>query len=86
MKLIVSMKPMVFAKNHSLNVVAEEEIEKLLKTLNVHKSTGCDRISARFLKDGASVIACPVTYIINLSMSKSEVLNDFKLARVPLVK
>ena len=53
------MKPMVFAKNHSLNVVAEEEIEKLLKTLNVHKSTGCDRISARFLKDEAQCYCMP---------------------------
>jgi hypothetical protein len=37
-------------ESFTLNVVAEEEIEKLLKSLNVHKSTGCDSISARFLK------------------------------------
>ena len=52
-------------ESFTLNVVAEEEIEKLLKSLNVHKSTGCDSIFARFLKDGSIVIACPVTYIFN---------------------
>ena len=37
-------------ESFTLNVVSEEEIEKLLKSLNVHKSTGCNSISARFLR------------------------------------
>ena len=57
----------------SLNMVPEVEMAKLIWSLNVHKSTGCDKISAIFLTNGASVITSPVTYSIYLLMRKSEV-------------
>ena len=70
-----------------LAVVSEEVVETLLKGLNVSKSTGCDNISAKFLKDAASVIATPLTYIINLSLQTGMVPTEFKTARVvPLFK
>ena len=68
-------------------VVTETEVLKLLSSLNVTKSTGCDNISARFLKDAAKEIVCPLTYVINLSLRSSDVPADFKTARVvPLYK
>jgi hypothetical protein len=74
-------------KDFRFSIITETDIEKLLKSLNVTKSTGCDNISAKFLKDGASIITDPVTYIINLSLSTSTVPVDFKTARVvPLYK
>lgn len=71
----------------TFTIVSEEEVLKLITSLNVSKSTGCDNISAKFVKFGADVICTPLTYIINLSLRKSTVPDDFKLARVvPLFK
>ena len=53
----------------SCSLAVEEGISKLLDSLNVHKSIWCDQILGRFLKDGASIIACPLTNIINLSLN-----------------
>ena len=51
------------------------------------KATGLDGISARFLKDGTSVIAPTVTFLVNLSLSTGIVPCDWKMARVvPLYK
>ena len=69
------------------SVVSEDDVRKLLCQLNVSKSTGHDKIPARFLKDGANVIASPLAYIVNLSLSSGVVPADFKTARViPLYK
>ena len=63
--------------------VGEEEIENLLNGLTASKATGLDSLPARFLKDGAEVIACPLAHIINLSLHSSQMKN----ARVvPLYK
>ena len=69
------------------DIVSEKEVEKLLLSLNVSKSTGCDKIPARFVKDATDVICSPLTYMINLSLRKCTVPSDFKMARVvPLFK
>ena len=46
------------------------------------KTIGLDGISARFLKDGASVIAPTVTFLVNLSLITGIVPCDWKMARV----
>jgi hypothetical protein len=43
---------------------------KELKNLNSSKSTGLDEIPARFLKDAASFLKIPITFIINMSISE----------------
>ena len=74
----------VNANSFNFTVVTEDEVLKLLQTLNTAKSTGCDNISPRFLREGASV--SPLTYVINLSLKTSQV-HDFKTARVvPLLQ
>ena len=51
------------------------------------KATGLDGISARFLKEGASVIAPTVKFLVNLSLCTGIVPCDWKMARVvPLYK
>ena len=62
--------------------VGEEEIENLLNGLTASKATGLDSLRARFLKDGAEVIACPLAHIINLSLHSSQIPEDMKNARV----
>ena len=74
-------------ENFNFSIVTEEEILKLLKGLNVSKATGCDKVSAKFLKDGTYEIVEPLTYIINLSLRTQTVPDDLKEARVvPLFK
>ena len=53
-----------------------------LKDLKVKTSTALDGISARFLKDGASVIAPTVTFLVNLSLSSGIVPCDWEMACV----
>ena len=71
----------------SLKNVAIDKVQKLLSSLNITKSIGCDGISAHFLKDAADVISAPLTHIVNLSLQTGQVPSDFKTARVvPLYK
>ena len=55
---------------------------KILSSINVLKSTGCDNIPAKFVKDSRSVLVCPLTYVIKLFLKQSVVPSDFKMARV----
>ena len=50
--------------------------------LKVKKATGLDGISARFLKDSATVIASTVKFLVNLSLRTGNVPDDWKKARV----
>ena len=55
--------------------------------LNSFKSTGLDDIPARFVKDAATSLTKPITYIINLSITSGIVPDQLKSARVkPLFK
>ena len=71
----------------ALSPVTRHDILKQLLNLEVSKSTGLDGISARFLKDGATVLADPIAHIVNLSITSETVPSSFKDARVkPLYK
>ena len=71
----------------SLSPVTRYKIMQLLSSLKVDKSSGLDGIPARFLRDGASVLADPVAHIVNLSITSVVVPSSFKDARVsPLFK
>lgn len=70
-----------------LKHVSEEFVFKELSQLNSYKSTGLDEIPARFLKDGASLLKIPVTFLLNMSISENSVPDALKIARVkPLYK
>lgn len=71
----------------ALHTVSEDFVYKELCKLKSSKSTGLDSIPARFLKDGASFLKLPVTYIINVSITGGVVPGELKSARVkPLFK
>ena len=60
---------------------------KDFKELNVVKVSGIDQISARFLKDGAPVIAIHLTSIINLLIKLDTFPSQCKIAKIkPLFK
>ena len=67
--------------------MSENQILKYLNNLSVNKSTGLDGIPCKFVRDSATIITCPLTHIINLSLIQGVVPDDLKSARVvPLFK
>ena len=56
-----------------------------MKDLKISKATGIDSIPARFLKDGAEVIAKPLAQIINLSIATRKFPKDCKTEKVKLL-
>ena len=74
-------------KNFSFAPVAPATILKLLKQLNPAKSAGLDNLTGKFLKEGAPVLASPITDLVNLSISLSLFPDDCKIAKLkPLYK
>jgi hypothetical protein len=56
--------------------VSKTFVERELKKLKRNKSTGIDNLPPGMLKDVASVIAGPISYIINLSLRSGQVPTD----------
>ena len=50
--------------------------------MSANKATGLDDLSARFIKDGARVIAPMITHIVNMSIRQGIIPDDLKRARV----
>ncbi len=70
-----------------LKEVKEELILKKLLKLDPTKSTGMDKLPAKFILDSAHIISTPFTFIVNLSIATAQIPQDFKTARViPLHK
>ena len=66
---------------------SEDKVLKLLKDTNPEKAAGIDNLSGNFLKDGAVVLALPISNLYNLSMKRSEFPLDSKIAKLkPLYK
>ena len=71
----------------SLKLVTTDKVLKLLTELNSQKATGLDGLPAKFLKDGASTIAKPLTHIINMSITSGQFPKELKCAKiVPIYK
>ena len=69
------------------HTIESNSVLKLLKNGEVNKAAGIDNISGQFLKDGANILATPVTQICNLSIKLSHFPHDCKLAKLkPLYK
>ena len=80
---------MLYLSHNKLNfqTVQSNTISNLLKACNINKAAGIDDVSGRFLKDGADVLAIPITQICNLSIKLSHFPEDCKPAKLkPLYK
>ena len=67
--------------------VSEEDVKKILLSLDTSKAAGIDQIPAKFLRDGAEVLALPFGNIINLSMKLSIFPEECKIAKLkPIFK
>ena len=70
-----------------LKATTEENVLKLLNSINPCKAAGLDKISGKFLKEGASMLVVPITQICNLSISSSVFPDKCKHAKLkPLFK
>ena len=64
-----------------------DQVSSILNSIIASKATGLDELPARFIKDGSSVIAKPLTHIVNVSITTGTIPDDLKVARVvPLYK
>ena len=66
----------------NFQTVQSNTIFNLLQSCNVNKTAGIDDVSDRFLKDGAGVLAIPITQICNLSIKLSHFPKDCKVAKL----
>ena len=67
--------------------VSEEHVKKILLSLDASKATGMDQIPAKFLRDGAEVLALPLRNIINLLIKLSTFPEEYKIAKLkPIFK
>ena len=57
-------------------------INKMLTKTNSNKAHGMDKLSGIFLKDGAELLASPLTQIINLSIVSSLFPEPCKIAKL----
>ena len=66
--------------------VTVDQVSSILNSISASKATGLDEHPARFIKDGSSVIAKPLTHIVNF-ISTGNIPDGLKVARVvPLYK
>ena len=67
--------------------VSEEDVKKILLSLDTSKAAGMDQIPAKFLRDGDEVLALPMENIINLSIKLSTFPGKCKIAKLkPIFK
>ena len=74
-------------KSFAFEPTTHAVVLKLLEDLNPSKSAGLDNIAGKFLKEGASILASPLTDLCNLSTSLSSFPDECKVAKLkPLYK
>ena len=62
--------------------VSEETILKLLKSMDEEKAAAVDNLSGKFLKNGTSILAKPISQICNLFIKYSQFPIDYKIANL----
>ena len=68
--------------NFQLSETSPEKILSILKGLNPSKAAGIDNLSGKFLKDGAHVLARPISQLCNLSIKLNSFPRSCKIAKV----
>ena len=67
--------------------MTEDPVLQLLKDMTVDKAAGIDNLSGKFLKDGANILAKPISELCNLSIKYSLFPTDCQIAKLkPLFK
>ncbi|XP_072046946.1 uncharacterized protein [Amphiura filiformis] len=66
----------------NFNIITEESISKILRSLPTEKATGLDGVNTKFLKAGASALVTPLAHIFNLSLQTGVVPAVWKQSRL----
>ena len=75
------------SNDFSLQASNHDVVLKLLEEINPSKAVGIDNIGGKFLKDGAPILAEPITKLCNLSIRLSTFPKKWKIAKLkPLYK
>ena len=70
-----------------MDSITEGYLFNILKTFKVIKAAGIEQISGNFLKDGARILAKPISELCNLFMALGRFPDAYKIAKVkPLFK
>ena len=73
--------------NFEFSETSPEKILNILKGLNPSKATDIDNFSGKFLTDGASILARPISQLCNLSIKLNSFPRSCKIAKAkPLFK
>ncbi len=70
----------------SIPQLSVDEVTMSLLSLDIHKSTGPDGLSAKLLNISAPLISTSLTYIFNHSTSHGKYPNQWKTSRINLSK
>ena len=74
-------------KAFSLQATTTSAVQKLLRNIYPSESSGLDNLTGKFFRDGASVLAAPISDLCNLSISLSVFPDDCKIAKLkPIYK
>ena len=70
------------AKKLHFITIQSRYISHLLKNCDINKGARIDDLSGRILKDGADILAVPITQICNLPIKFSHFPKDCKIAKI----
>ena len=73
---------MNISNTFKLEEVGQEIIQNLLKKTNINKAPGIDKLTGICIKDGAEILAGPLTQIVNLSIKYSTFSDPCKIAKL----
>ena len=68
--------------NFKLCNATAKTIKRILSCLNASKATGLERISSKFLKDGAQILPLPLCNLVNFLIKQSLFLDQCKIAKL----
>ena len=71
--------------NFCLSNTSEEKVLKIMTNIESSKAAGVDKLSGRFLKDGANILAKPISTLCNLSVSQGVFPNACKVAKLKTI-
>ena len=77
----------IIEKRFHLSITSQEEVFKIIQNIDISKAAGIDNLSGKFLKDGAEILAKPLSEICNLSITSRTFPNACKVAKLkPIFK
>ena len=80
-------KKLSLSENFKLDATTEGYLFNILKNVEATKAAGIDQISGKFFKDGARILAKPISELCNFSMTLGSFPDACKIAKVkPLFK